>query len=612
MPLDLNTIFDDPRFAEAVALFGATGPHNAGLLDAAKAMQHTKQLKGQREKDKADAEYRRLQMEQATAQMGWDKEKHVGDLDARSASTAVSRLNAENLSEQNRREAAKRQQEAAFLAGLAKDPRFAKYAPLLGGLGDGSQPAPSSPAGAAPITPQPAVPMQQPMSAPVDPATNFFRSKIIPAESDGKQFNAQGRPLMSPKGAIGRAQVLMSTGPEAAALAGLPWDPERLKNDAEYNEAVGLAYFNKQLADFGDMPSAAAAYNAGPGRLKQAQKMAAQLGNPTAWLAFMPKETQAYVQKTTGYGGGMVPAQLQGRSFAVPQQQGADPFAEQRELQELGGVLSLVNPKYGQAFDMLSKGSAPREIKPGAVYSTPQGQYTQPDPRGDTKRLIDRNKEIRDQAEEQRKRNADAETARLRPTKERQEIADADFKETKAKKEKDEATLEIKNRENAKRSAHGTLDEMEAAFTILEKKGGATKSGAGLFHNLPAAAQSSPMGQAIQRITGTEAQGARNTIEGARSLLLPSMMQAMGMGVRMMDNVKEFEAYQKAIANPQWDLDSNRAALKRMRQILTGEAPMTLKDGTKVSIEKARELFPAEPAQPAAKQDRSSQFKVLR
>src|SRR5207253_1025170 len=40
----------------------------------------------------------------------------------------------------------------------------------------------------------------------------------IGTESGGKQFGADGKPLTSPKGAIGIAQVMPTTAPEAAKL----------------------------------------------------------------------------------------------------------------------------------------------------------------------------------------------------------------------------------------------------------------------------------------------------------------------------------------------------------------------------------------------------------
>jgi soluble lytic murein transglycosylase len=128
----------------------------------------------------------------------------------------------------------------------------------------------------------------------------------VGTESNGRQFGADGKPLTSPKGAIGIAQVMPDTAPEAANLAGLPWDENRYKNDPAYNKALGLAYFQKQLQDNGgDLAKAYAAYNAGPGRLADAvkkaeQSMALAKNDPAAgrtWLDFMPQETKDYVAK---------------------------------------------------------------------------------------------------------------------------------------------------------------------------------------------------------------------------------------------------------------------------------------------------------------------------
>ncbi len=86
-----------------------------------------------------------------------------------------------------------------------------------------------------------------------------------------------------------------TTGPEAAKLAGLPWDPSRFKNDADYNAALGRAYLEEQMRVFGgDQVKALAAYNAGPTRVRDAVQ---RYGND--WLRYMPTETQDYVAKIT-------------------------------------------------------------------------------------------------------------------------------------------------------------------------------------------------------------------------------------------------------------------------------------------------------------------------
>jgi hypothetical protein len=104
-------------------------------------------------------------------------------------------------------------------------------------------------------------------------------------------FHDTPEPVTSGKGAVGAAQVMRDTGPEAAALAGLPWDENKWKYDPAYNTAIGKAYFQKQLQNNnGDLGKAYAAYNAGPGALKAAVDKGGD-----NWLAMLPSETQAYV-----------------------------------------------------------------------------------------------------------------------------------------------------------------------------------------------------------------------------------------------------------------------------------------------------------------------------
>ncbi|TPQ24978.1 hypothetical protein C2U68_17335 [Methylomonas koyamae] len=126
----------------------------------------------------------------------------------------------------------------------------------------------------------------------IDKAVEHAKKRI----SQNKSVFADPEPITSRKGAIGIAQIMPDTGPEAAKLAGLPWDEQRFRTDAEYNKALGKAYFAKQLQDFdGDLSKAYAAYNAGPGALRNALKLAESTGLP--WSGFLPDETQAYVAK---------------------------------------------------------------------------------------------------------------------------------------------------------------------------------------------------------------------------------------------------------------------------------------------------------------------------
>lgn len=119
-------------------------------------------------------------------------------------------------------------------------------------------------------------------------------SGVINQESGGRHFNRRGEVKTSSAGAIGIAQVMPGTGPEAARLAGLPWDPVRFRNDPAYNRALGEAYFNEQMRKFGNDPrKALAAYNAGPGATQRAVSKAKAYGGD--FLEYLPAETQKYV-----------------------------------------------------------------------------------------------------------------------------------------------------------------------------------------------------------------------------------------------------------------------------------------------------------------------------
>jgi len=125
------------------------------------------------------------------------------------------------------------------------------------------------------------------------PESSLFQ-RVIQQESGGKQFDKNGNPLRSKAGAVGIAQVMPKTAPEAAKLAGLPFDEKRYLNDAEYNAALGEAYLNKKLEEFdGDETLALMAYNWGSGNVRGWLKRGA---DPKV----IPKETRNYVKKILG------------------------------------------------------------------------------------------------------------------------------------------------------------------------------------------------------------------------------------------------------------------------------------------------------------------------
>ncbi|ELF9189643.1 transglycosylase SLT domain-containing protein [Salmonella enterica] len=138
------------------------------------------------------------------------------------------------------------------------------------------------------------------------PSESQLFSAMIWQESGGNQYGKDGLPLVSPKGAVGVAQVMEDTGPEAARLAGVPWDRDKWLNDTRYNAKIGQAYFGAQMKKYDNNPVlAVAAYNAGPGAVDGWIK---QFGDPRTgavsneqFAAAIPyDETRNYVAKVTG------------------------------------------------------------------------------------------------------------------------------------------------------------------------------------------------------------------------------------------------------------------------------------------------------------------------
>lgn len=174
-----------------------------------------------------------------------------------------------------------------------------------------------------------------------DPTEKYWPA-LVHQESRGSQD------AVSPKGATGVAQVMPATGPEAADLAGLPWDPVAFKNDAVYNAKLGRAYFRKQMKDNGNDPALAlAAYNAGPGALHRA-------GGD---ISKLPAETQNYVPSIMN----------RADQSMQPDLDNPDDVAQARE--------ALMTPREQARKvyeDIIAKGGSPEEAKAAIAQFVPQ------------------------------------------------------------------------------------------------------------------------------------------------------------------------------------------------------------------------------------------------
>lgn len=127
--------------------------------------------------------------------------------------------------------------------------------------------------------------------------------KMTIAESGGKQHNADGSVVKSQVGATGVLQIMPKTGPDAAKMAGLPWDKYRFEHDIDYNRALGIAYMQNLMKRYsGDAVLSTAAYNWGMGNV---DNLIAKIGDPRTqmvsygeWIRHLPSETYNYVKKT--------------------------------------------------------------------------------------------------------------------------------------------------------------------------------------------------------------------------------------------------------------------------------------------------------------------------
>lgn len=147
------------------------------------------------------------------------------------------------------------------------------------------------------------------VAGPVAPQDIY--SRMIQAESGGRQFNPQGGVLTSPKGAMGVGQVMPATAMQPGYGVTNIFDlaqqrgvavpsrdqagAQQLLANEQLNREFGQNYFNAMQQRFGDQ-GGVAAYNAGPGRV--GQNMQANAGQLN--VGQLPNETQAYIEKVMG------------------------------------------------------------------------------------------------------------------------------------------------------------------------------------------------------------------------------------------------------------------------------------------------------------------------
>lgn len=114
------------------------------------------------------------------------------------------------------------------------------------------------------------------------------------------EFNPEAR---SGAGALGTMQLMPATAKAVARKYGLSYDQGRLGQDASYNMTLGSAFLADLVRRFdGSYVLAAAAYNAGPTRVRQWLSIFGDPRNPSIdpidWIETIPfSETRNYVQR---------------------------------------------------------------------------------------------------------------------------------------------------------------------------------------------------------------------------------------------------------------------------------------------------------------------------
>jgi len=86
---------------------------------------------------------------------------------------------------------------------------------------------------------------------------------VIDVESGFDNF------AVSPVGALGLMQIMPSTGQALARRLGIPWRGSRTLFDPVANVKIGVAYLQELRERFDHLPTALAAYNWGPARIRR-------------------------------------------------------------------------------------------------------------------------------------------------------------------------------------------------------------------------------------------------------------------------------------------------------------------------------------------------------
>ncbi|WP_456396695.1 lytic transglycosylase domain-containing protein [Desulfurobacterium sp.] len=132
------------------------------------------------------------------------------------------------------------------------------------------------------------------------PSPSVFKDDIV-SLSVARQESLFDPGAFSKSGAIGYMQIMPFTGKYIASIKGNNFNVSDLY-DAKTNVAYGTFYIRKLIKQFGSLPLAAAAYNAGPGRINRLLKLYGGVNSNSDFVLFIDTflpldETRNYVKK---------------------------------------------------------------------------------------------------------------------------------------------------------------------------------------------------------------------------------------------------------------------------------------------------------------------------
>lgn len=113
----------------------------------------------------------------------------------------------------------------------------------------------------------------------------------------------------------------------------------------------------------------------------------------------------------------------------------------------------------------------------------------------------------------------------------------------------------------AKKRMSGNLAKLANHYVTLDSTGAMLNVDNTTFDNIMAAARSSTVGQMFGRITGSNEQSIRSSINKIKPLLIQDIRQSTDMGARGLDSEKELEFYLQAASDEKTDIQSNIAAI---------------------------------------------------